>query len=204
MKPSNSIIPMRDLTADAAKASPLIPTSKPSSARERSALLRDVIALQVPSGTVTTLPANAEVIISQALGGSFSVEYEGRLYRIDGIDADALGKPPLQLIFDDAEPGIIKLEHVDKVLRTVYDPEIPVNLLDLGLIYARRVESKTISIDMTLTAPACGMGDVLRAEVARRLKQVPNVENVEVNLVFTPQWNRSMLSDVAKLELGMF
>ena len=106
--------------------------------------------------------------------------------------------------FDDAEPGIIKLEHVDKVLRTVYDPEIPVNILDLGLVYARRVESKNVSIDMTLTAPACGMGDVLRAEVARRLKQVPNVEHVEVNLVFKPQWNRSMLSEVAKLELGMF
>jgi probable FeS assembly SUF system protein SufT len=195
---------MRDLTADAAKASPLIPKSKPSSARERAALNRDVIAIQVPSGTATTLPANAEVTISQALGGSFSVEYEGRLYRIDGLDADALGKPALQLVFDDAEPGIIKLEHVDKVLRTVYDPEIPVNLLDLGLIYARRVEAKKISIDMTLTAPACGMGDVLRAEVARRLRQVPNVDEVEVNLVFTPQWNRSMLSDVAKLELGMF
>lgn len=203
MKPSNSIIPMRDLTADAAKASPLIPRSKPNSARERSALNRDVIAIQVPSGTATTLSANAEVTISQALGGSFSVEYEGRLYRIDGLDADALGKPALQLVFDDAEPGIIKLEHVDKVLRTVYDPEIPVNLLDLGLIYARRVEGKKISIDMTLTAPACGMGDVLRAEVARRLQQVPNVDEVAVNLVFTPQWNRSMLSDVAKLELGM-
>ena len=187
-----------------AKASPLIPKSKPNSARERSAILRDVIALQVPSGTVTTLPAHAEVTISQALGGSFSVEYEGRLYRIDGLDADALGKPTLELIFDDATSGIIKLEHVDQVLRTVYDPEIPVNLLDLGLIYARRVEGKKISIDMTLTAPACGMGDVLRAEVARRLQQVPNVEQVEVNLVFTPQWNRSMLSDVAKLELGMF
>lgn len=182
----------------------MIPRSKPGSARERATLTREVAALQVPAGTATTLPAAAEVIISQALGGSFSVEYEGRLYRIDGTDADALGKPALQLHFDDAEPGIIKLEHVDKVLRTVYDPEIPVNLLDLGLIYARRVEGRKISIDMTLTAPACGMGDVLRAEVARRLQQVPNVETVEVNLVFTPQWNRSMLSDVAKLELGMF
>jgi metal-sulfur cluster biosynthetic enzyme len=90
------------------------------------------------------------------------------------------------------------------VLRTVYDPEIPVNLLDLGLIYARRVEGRRVSIDMTLTAPACGMGDVLRAEVAQRLRQVPNVDGVEVNLVFTPPWNRSMLSEAAKLELGMF
>jgi probable FeS assembly SUF system protein SufT len=158
----------------------------------------------VPSGDPTELPAAAEVVISQALGGSFSVEYEGRLYRIDGLDADALGKPVLELTFADAEHGLVKLEHIDQVLRTVYDPEIPVNLLDLGLVYARRVEGHHVSIDMTLTAPACGMGDVLRAEVARRLEQVPGVESVEVNLVFTPLWNRSMLSDAAKLELGMF
>jgi probable FeS assembly SUF system protein SufT len=195
---------MRDLTADVAKASPLIPKSKPSSTREKTALLRAVNALRVPSGDAELLPAAAEVVISQALGGSFSVEYDGRLYRIDGTQADALGKPALQLNFDNSEPGVIKLEHIDKVLRTVYDPEIPVNLLDLGLIYARRVEGKKISIDMTLTAPACGMGDVLRAEVAQRLRQVPNVEEVEVKLVFEPLWNRSMLSEVAKLELGMF
>jgi probable FeS assembly SUF system protein SufT len=158
----------------------------------------------VPSGEVATLPAHAEVTISQALGGSFSIEYEGRLYRIDGLDADALGKPVLALHFDDTEPGIIKLEHIDQVLRTVYDPEIPVNLLDLGLIYARRVEGRHVSIDMTLTAPACGMGEVLCAEVAQRLRQVPHVDDVKVNLVFTPPWNRSMLSEVAKLELGMF
>jgi probable FeS assembly SUF system protein SufT len=166
-------------------------------------LSRAVAALRVPSGEAATLPADVEVIISQALGGSFSVEYEGRLYRIDGTQADALGKPALELKFDDAEPGVIKLEHVDKVLRTVYDPEIPVNVLDLGLVYARRVEGKKISIDMTLTAPACGMGDVLRAEVAQRLRQVPNVEDVDVKLVFKPLWNRSMLSDAAKLALGM-
>jgi len=187
-----------------ASPSPLIPRSKPNSARERVKLLRAVAVLQVPSGTAETLPADIEVIISQALGGSFSVEYEGRLYRIDGLNADALGKPPLTLLFDNAEPGIIKLEHIDKVLRTVYDPEIPVNILDLGLVYARRVEGHHVSIDMTLTAPACGMGDVLRAEVAQRLQQVPNVEVVEVNLVFDPLWNRNMLSEVAKLELGMF
>lgn len=161
-------------------------------------------ALAVPSGDPIELPAAAEVVISQALGGSFSVEYEGRLYRIDGLDADALGKPVLELTFADAEPGLVKLEHIDQVLRTVYDPEIPVNILDLGLVYARRVEGHRVSIDMTLTAPACGMGDVLRAEVARRLEQVPGVEAVEVKLVFTPLWNRSMLSEAAKLELGMF
>ncbi len=177
---------------------------KPGSRRERVTLSREVAALLVPSGTATTLPKDAEVAISQALGGSFSVEYEGRLYRIDGLDADALGKPALQLEFANVEAGIIKLEHIDQVLRTVYDPEIPVNLLDLGLIYARRVEGHTVSIDMTLTAPACGMGDVLRAEVARRLQQVPNVGKVEVKLVFDPPWNRNMLSEAAKLELGMF
>lgn len=158
----------------------------------------------MPSGEAETLPDAAEVTISQALGGSFSVEYQGRLYRIDGTQADALGKPALELHFADTEAGAIRLEHVDQVLRTVYDPEIPVNILDLGLVYARRVEGRKISIDMTLTAPACGMGDVLRAEVAQRLRQVPNAQDVEVNLVFEPLWNRSMLSEVAKLELGMF
>src|SRR6185369_2842429 len=132
MKPSNSIIPTRDLTADAAKASPLIPRSKPNSSRERVVLGRAVSSLRVPSGEAVTLPAGVEVVISQALGGSFSVEYESRLYRIDGTQADALGKPALQLVFENAEAGVIKLEHVDKVLRTVYDPEIPVNILDLG------------------------------------------------------------------------
>lgn len=160
-------------------------------------------ALRVPSGEAETLPEAAEVTISQALGGSFSVEFEGRLYRIDGTQADALGKPALEMHFANAEPGIIKLEHVDQVLRTIYDPEIPVNILDLGLVYARRVEGRTVSIDMTLTAPACGMGDVLRAELIQRLQQVPNVDEVDVKLVFEPLWNRSMLSDVAKLELGM-
>lgn len=160
--------------------------------------------MQVPSGEPIVLPEGAEVLISQALGGSFSVEYENRLYRIDGLNADAIGKPALALEFPDAEPGVIKLEHIDKVLRTVYDPEIPVNILDLGLVYARRVEAHRVSIDMTLTAPACGMGEVLRTEVAQRLQQVPNVERVDVNLVFDPPWNRNMLSEVAKLELGMF
>src|SRR5690606_8113534 len=123
MKPSNSIIPTLDLTAGAASHLPSIPRSKPSSARERVTLLRAVPALQVPSGEPIVLPENAEVLISQALGGSFSIEYESRLYRIDGLNADALGKPALVLEFPDAEPGIIKLDHIDKVLRTVYDPE---------------------------------------------------------------------------------
>lgn len=161
-------------------------------------------ALAVPSGHPLELPANAEVLISQALGGSFSVEYEGNLYRIDGLDADALGKPVLVLRFDDAEPDVVKREHVEQVLRTVYDPEIPVNILDLGLVYAQRIEGGHVTVDMTLTAPACGMGDVLRAEAARRLEQIPNVASAEVRLVFTPPWNRSMLSDAAKLELGLF
>lgn len=186
------------------RASPLIPRSKPSSTRERTTLSRAVAALRVPSGEADTLPADAEVVISQALGGSFSVEYEGRLYRIDGTQADALGKPALQFSFADVHPGAINPAHVDQALRSVYDPEIPVNILDLGLVYERRIEGRQILIRMTLTAPACGMGDVLRAEVAQRLRQIPNVDDVTVDLVFEPLWNRSMLSEVAKLELGMF
>jgi probable FeS assembly SUF system protein SufT len=158
----------------------------------------------VPSGVPQELPADAEVVISQALGGSFSVEYEGNLYRIDGLDADALDKPALTLAFSDVEPGVVRREHVEQVLRTVYDPEIPVNILDLGLVYAQHIDGGKVTIEMTLTAPACGMGEVLCAEAQRRLEQVPNVESVEVKLVFTPPWNRSMLSDEARLELGLF
>ncbi len=186
------------------KALPSIPPrTDRTSQRERIALAREVDALRVPSGDPARLPAGDEVVIFQALGGSFSVEHQGQLYRIDGTNADALGKPPLELHFEDIEPGTVRPEHVEQVLRTIYDPEIPVNLLDLGLIYERRIEANTVVIHMTLTAPACGMGDVLRAEVAQRLRRVPNVERVEVKLVFDPPWNRGMLSEVAKLELGM-
>lgn len=186
------------------KASPLIPPRTfDRGQRERLLLSRNVQALRVPDGTPMELPEGDEVIIFQALGGSFSVEHEGQLYRIDGTQADALGKEPLKLEFDNIQPGIVSLEHADQVLRTIYDPEIPVNLLDLGLIYERRIEGRTIHIQMTLTAPACGMGEVLKAEVESRLHQVPNVERVAVQLVFDPPWDRSMLSDVAKLELGM-
>ena len=189
---------------DAGRALPSIPPRTHSqSKRERLVLSRDVEALRVPDGTPVGLPKDAEVVVFQALGGSFSVEHEGQLYRIDGMQADALGKPRLELAFDDIEPGAIKASHIDQVLRTIYDPEIPVNLLDLGLIYRRAVEGRTIRIDMTLTAPGCGMGEVLKGEVAQRLRQVPNAEAVEVRLVFDPPWNRSMLSEVAKLELGM-
>lgn len=139
----------------------------------------------------------------QALGGSFSVELAGQLFRIDGTEADALGKEPLKIEFDNVEPDVVRKEHVDQVLRTVYDPEIPVNILDLGLVYERHIKGRDVTIHMTLTAPACGMGDVLCAEVAQRLKKIPNIGEVKVKLVFDPPWNRSMLSEVAKLELGM-
>lgn len=139
----------------------------------------------------------------QALGGSFSVELAGQLFRIDGTQADALGKEPLNIEFDNVELNVVREEHVDQVLRTVYDPEIPVNILDLGLVYERHIDGRDVTIHMTLTAPACGMGEVLCAEVAQRLRLVPNVGEVEVKLVFEPPWDRGMLSEVAKLELGM-
>lgn len=189
---------------DAGRALPSIPPrTHNQSKRERLLLSRDVEALRVPDGTPVGLPKDAEVVVFQALGGSFSVEHQGQLYRIDGMQADALGKPRLELVFEDAEPGIVNPAHIDQVLRTIYDPEIPVNLLDLGLIYNRAVDGRTIRIDMTLTAPGCGMGEVLKGEVAQRLRQIPNVEAVDVRLVFDPPWDRGMLSEVARLELGM-
>lgn len=204
MSKSNSIIPAREITAGAEKASPLIPARTfDRGQRERLSLQRTVVALRVPEGTPVDLPEGDEVILFQALGGSFSIEHRGQLYRIDGTQADALGREPLTLEFNDIRPGEVAMDHVDQVLRTVYDPEIPVNLLDLGLIYDRRIEGTAIHIDMTLTAPACGMGEVLKSEVEQRLRMVPNVTEVRVRMVFDPPWDRSMLSEIAKLELGM-
>ena len=123
--------------------------------------------------------------------------------RIAGIDADAIGLTvePLTFSPSDKHPDP---EHIDQALASVYDPEIPVNILDLGLIYGVHLTDGNVNIDMTLTAPGCGMGPVLVAEVKDRVGMVPGVVEVEVNLVFDPPWSREMMSEEAQLELGMF
>lgn len=168
---------------------------------------RDVEAQLVPSGTPIQIPAETFVTITQALGGSFSVAVNGNLARIDGRNADALGKEPPQSSFETPEDGSINEEQVWEALRTCYDPEIPVNVVDLGLIYDCKVwsddEGNHVYVLMTLTAPGCGMGPVIADDVKRKCEAVPNVDDVEVELTFDPPWSNDMLTDEAKLELGM-
>ncbi len=176
---------------------------------EREVVLtkRDCEARLVPSGTLITIPVDTFVTITQSLGGTFTVAVNGNLARVEGKDADALGKDVLKFDFADVEEGQVNERHVWEALRAVYDPEIPVNVVDLGLIYdmaiSRRDERNHVYIKMTLTAPGCGMGPVLADDVKSKVERVPNVDEVEVEITFDPPWNNDMLTDEAKLTLGM-
>ncbi len=164
---------------------------------------RDCPARLVPTGTPITIPRGTFVTITQALGGNYTVTVNGNMARVDGTDADALGLQAETFEFEAPADGSVSEEQVWEALRTVYDPEIPVNLVDLGLIYACRIVGTEVHIDMTLTAPGCGMGEVLVEDVRYRVSKVPNVTDVKVNLIFDPPWQRDMMSDEARLELGM-
>ena len=159
----------------------------------------------MPTGDPITIPGGAFITLTQTLGGSFTVVVNGNMARIAGADADAIGLRVEPLTFADSDtPNVVDEAHVWHALRSVYDPEIPVNIADLGLIYAVRVEDDKVDIDMTLTAPGCGMGPVLIEEVKDRVRQVPNSVDVEVALVFEPPWSRDMMTEEAQLELGVF
>jgi probable FeS assembly SUF system protein SufT len=173
-------------------------------------LERDCAAVLVPHGDKVTLPAGSIGYISQALGGSYTVYVEGNLFRIAGSDADALGKEPVappQLPPDASDEDVEKL--VWRQLRTCFDPEIPINVVDLGLVYDCDIErladgSRKVNVRMTLTAPGCGMGDILVSDVTDKLELIPTVAEADVDLVFDPPWNQSMMSEAARLETGMF
>jgi len=172
-------------------------------------LQRDCEAVMVPVGEQVVLPAGQVGYITQALGGSFTVYVEGNLFRIAGQHADALGKPPpapIELAEDASDEDVEKL--VWSQLRTCFDPEIPVNVVDLGLVYDVSLdhgdgEGRKVYVKMTLTAPGCGMGDILVDDVRTKLELIPTVVEAEVDMVFDPPWNQSMMSDAAKLETGM-
>lgn len=167
---------------------------------------RDCIVRRVPHGAKQLIPAGEFVTITQELGGNFTITWQGNMYRIDGTDADAIGRQPLKLEFAPPTQSDIDENQVYQALATVYDPEIPVDLLSLGLIYRVEIEQEThtVKITMTLTAPACGMGPVLVGDVEYRVALVPNVEQVKVELVFDPPWSRDMMTDEAQLEAGVF
>lgn len=167
-------------------------------------LARSVVARLVPTGEPVELPAGAFVTLAQSLGGAYTVVHDGNMARIDGEDADALGFEPETLSLPPPADGRVAEAQLWQALRTVHDPEIPVNIVDLGLVYACRLEDRDVHIDMTLTAPGCGMGPVLVQDVERRVGRVPFVQAVTVNLVFDPPWQRDMMSEEAQLELGIY
>lgn len=167
---------------------------------------RECPARRVPSGEPTTIPEGQFITINQALGGNYTVTFQGNMLRIDGTDADAIGQEPEVLSFSNDGSGEIVEEQVWQALDSVYDPEIPISLVSLGLVYSVSVDQaeKRVAIQMTLTAPGCGMGPVLVSDVKYRVEKVPNVANVQVELVFDPPWSREMMSEEAQLEAGLF
>lgn len=173
-------------------------------------LKRDCSATLVPSGQQVTLLKDEEVEITQALGGTFTVIIRGNMARIEGKDADALGKDPvfIQAADPTAVAGPLDEKKLWDQLRTCYDPEIPVNLVDLGLIYdliISPIESggNRVHIKMTLTAPGCGMADSIANDVRVKASSVPGVTETNVELVWEPTWNQSMMSEAARLQLGL-
>ena len=165
---------------------------------------RSVAARLVPTGEPTTIAAGAFVTLTQALGGTYTVIHNGNMARVDGEDADALGLEPEVLSLTPPTDGQVAEEQVWQALRTVHDPEIPVNIVDLGLVYGCSVEEGEVHVEMTLTAPGCGMGPVMVRDVERRVGRVPFVRGVRVDLVFDPPWQRDMMSEEAQLELGLY
>ena len=165
---------------------------------------RDCPARLVPAGTRITIPRDTFVGITQALGGSYTVNVGGNLARVDGTDADALGLEAVEFTFAPSDSDQVDAANVWEALRSIYDPEIPVNIVDLGLIYGCTVSGNRVDITMTLTAPGCGMGPVLVDDVKYRVGKVPNVRQVEVALVFDPPWSRAHMSEAAQLELGVY
>lgn len=174
-------------------------------------LKRDCQATQVPYGGVQVLPAGSRVRIMQSLGGTYTVTTEkGAMMRIEANNVDALGlvPDPQQAQPEQAAPVQFSEKLVWDRLRTVFDPEIPVNIVDLGLVYSCQITpaengGHKIEIKMAMTAPGCGMGDVLRADIERKLSQLPEVRQVHAEIVFDPPWTPSRMSDAAKLQLGL-
>ncbi len=179
------------------------------STNEPVTFVRDCQAVLIPAGERVTLPEGSTGFLTQALGGSFTIYIEGNLFRIAGRDGDAIGKAPLAApdIPEDATEADIE-SAVWQQLRTCFDPEIPINIVELGLVYECKVErapsgNRVANVKMTLTAPGCGMGEVLTQDVREKIEVIPTVERADVELVFDPPWDQSMMSEEARLEAGL-
>jgi probable FeS assembly SUF system protein SufT len=178
--------------------------------REEVTFSRNAEAIMIPSGERVLVPKGAQATITQSLGGAYTlITDRGLMVRVAGPEVEAIGKTPAETA--DVKPEELTPEKLEELvwdqLKTCYDPEIPVNIVDLGLVYLCELEEteegKNVKIKMTLTAPGCGMGPVLATDVKTKIEALPGVKNADVEVVFDPVWDRSMMSDAAKLQLGM-
>jgi probable FeS assembly SUF system protein SufT len=174
-------------------------------------LTREVEAIQIPSGDTIVLPAGTRVIITQSLGGSYTVATDHGLARISAKNADALGlerkeagtgTPEKPLTGEDLEKAVWD------AMKTVFDPEIPVNIVDLGLVYDCSISKEAddemvVNVKMTLTAPGCGMGPTIAADAQGKIMSIPGVSDARVEIVWDPAWNQGMISEVGRMQLGM-
>lgn len=179
--------------------------------REEITFSRSAEAIMIPSGEKVLVPQGAHATITQSLGGTYTlITDRGLMVRVSGKEVEAIGKSPQEhtgIAAEELTPEKLE-EMVWEALKTCYDPEIPVNIVDLGLVYLCDLQEaegggKSVHIKMTLTAPGCGMGPVLASDVKSKIEAIPTVRNAEVEVVFDPVWDRSMMSEAARLQLGM-
>ncbi|HUP64082.1 MAG TPA: putative Fe-S cluster assembly protein SufT [Thermoanaerobaculia bacterium] len=180
---------------------------------EKVTVGREIEVVQIPSGQKVVIPAGAKATITQSLGGSYTLMTErGLMVRVSGSAVSAIGKAVIEQVRTEGDVSKDELEKmVWDQLKTCFDPEIPVNIVDLGLVYLCDIKpaeepagEHDVAIKMTLTAPACGMGPVLAADVEQKVRALPKVHDVKVDVVFDPVWDRSMMSEAARLQLGMY
>ena len=163
----------------------------------------------IPAGTPIAIPAGTEVTITQALGGTYTVMGPGIMARIEGRNADAIGLAPTAEKPKTEASGPVNVDAIWEQLKTCYDPEIPVNIVDLGLVYDVQVlpeddgSGNRVEVKMTLTAPGCGMGGVIAGDAESKIRELPGVTDARVEVVWDPIWNQSMMSDAARLQLGL-
>ena len=193
------------------RGQPLDSTRKPMQEHIKKTITRDCEAIQIPSGTNFIIPAGTEFYITQSLGGSHTVATDFGLARVSDANADALGMESAVPKITESKPVVetasLDVKAIWEQLKTCYDPEIPVNIVDLGLVYDCQVNQESggarVEVKMTLTAPGCGMGPTIAAEARSKIMSLPGVEDANVDLVWDPPWNQGMISEVGKMQLGL-